>query len=105
MCNSSLLEVAQRVCWFQSPEETLKNQRFFLNYVMVYAGFEDMKTVLEYYTKADFLDALTHALCGVFDKKSWQFWHIYCGAFEVPPLPKRRFPGYEPITSTASPKS
>lgn len=94
--NQELLDIARRVVWFEPPEKVIKNKRLFLTYLMTYGTDEDTDTVRsKYYSRKDFIEVLQNPLIGVFDKKSWKYWHV---AFfekyideEVPNLPKRKF--------------
>ncbi|MCL2567352.1 MAG: hypothetical protein FWE18_04590 [Alphaproteobacteria bacterium] len=86
-----LLKAARRVIWFQKPEETLKNKIHFLNYLMTYGTEEDILVAYKYYTQKDFKEALKKAIPGIFDVKSWNYWHIVLDITPTPPLPRRKF--------------
>lgn len=83
-----LLAVAARVVWFEPPEKTLAAPRLFLAHVMTYGTLEDVLLVRRYYSEQAFLDALEHAPAGIFDPRSWAYWHT---AFHlpIPQLPSR----------------
>jgi hypothetical protein len=86
-----LAQVARRVVWFKTPEETLQDPVFFLAHVMTYGMVEDILTVKKHFTPEDFRRALEQAPPGVFDKRSWAYWNVMFDRWPVPPLPKRRF--------------
>ena len=84
-----LLAVAKRVVWFQSPRETLQGPRHFLTYLMTYGTLEDVAAVLVAIGEAPFIAALDDPLPGIFDGRSWRFWHFKLKGQVAPPLPKR----------------
>ncbi len=85
-----LLEVADRVVCFKSPEETLRDSVFFLAYVMTYGMPRDLRILRQVYSDNDLREALSQAPAGVFDPRSWSYWHVILGLEPVPPLPRRR---------------
>lgn len=87
--SKDLLIVARRVIWFQKPEEALSDKIHFLNYLMTYGSEEDIVIAYKYYTKKDFKEALIKAIPGIFDVKSWNYWHIILDMTPTPPLHKR----------------
>ena len=90
-----LLAVAKRVVWFQPPEETLGDTTLFLNHVMTYGTVPDVLTVREHFDDQALRDALRDAYPGVFDARSWAYWHTVLGMTPVPELPIRKIPGTE----------
>lgn len=88
--NPELLQVARRVVWFKKPEDTLNNPIHFLAYLMTYGFYEDIQIVRNYLTLEDFAVALEHAPPGVFDPRSWAYWHLICHRHPLPPLPERK---------------
>ncbi len=93
MMDQDLMGVASRVCWFKAPAEVLADSIFFLGHVMTYGTIEDILTVKRHYTDQEFVDALENAPSGVFDPRSWSYWHVVYGKLPVPPLPERGIPG------------
>jgi hypothetical protein len=86
---SSLLSIAEKVFWWGKPEEWVQDTARFAAQVMTYGDWEDVRTTLNLLGKDAFLDVLNNPPAGVFDQKSWTFWHrYYCRA--VPPLPVRK---------------
>ncbi len=88
----TLLEVARRVVWFQPPHETLRDEVQFLNHVMIYGSSEDTATVRRAYGDEALRDALRNAWPGIFDPRSWSYWHTVLGMLPVPPMRVRQFP-------------
>ena len=84
----SLLSVAQRVFWWGKPEEWLDDTFRLAAQVMTYGDWEDVRTTLKALGEKAFLDVLNRPPPGVFDEKSWTFWHLYF-RLPVPPMPVR----------------
>ena len=86
-----LLTVAKRVVWFKPPAATLANDVFFLNFLMVYGTPEDLAVAMRRYDDDDFRRALREALPGIFDARSWAYWHARLDMEPAPPRPVREF--------------
>ena len=84
-----LLEVAKRVVWFRPPAEALADTYHFLAHVMTFGTIADVRAIEAEMQPGDWHEALMHAPPGIFDARSWAYWHLKCGK-EVPPLPQRR---------------
>lgn len=99
-----LLRVAKRMVWFKTPEEALRDQVLFLNHVMTWGTVGDIGTTRSYFAEDDFREALKRARPGVFDPRSWAYWHLVLNMGPAPPLPRRRLPQQEvyPPVSTSS---
>ena len=91
----SLLAVARRVVWFKQPEETLADPIHFLAHVMTYGTAEDLQALNDSVGAHALREVLRHPPPGVFDGRSWAYWHYRLGLTPpgqpVPPLPQRRF--------------
>ena len=88
---ADLLVVAQKVVWYEKPEEALANLMTFLSHLMVYGSSADVSVVERYVPTEEFRRVLEHAPAGVFTREAWEKWHERFG-MSVPPLPRRRFP-------------
>lgn len=87
-----LLAVAKRVVWFKPPVVTLADDVFFLNFLMVYGTAEDVMVARQRYDDDDFRRALRNAMPGIFDERSWAYWHARLEMGPAPPRPVRKFP-------------
>jgi hypothetical protein len=85
----ALLNVARRVVWFQEPEETLSDPVQFLAHLMTYGTIEDLAAVDGMVGPEEFAEALRRAPRGVFDGRSWAYWHLRFGEQPAPKLPAR----------------
>jgi hypothetical protein len=52
-----LRAVAERVVWFETAEETLRQPKRFLAYLMTFGTLEDILTACRYFSKQDFAAA------------------------------------------------
>lgn len=85
-----LAKVAQRVVWFEQPEEALADPIRFVTYAMTYGTHDDMNVIRRYLSDDELWEVLTHAPPGIFDPRSWAYWHLKLGRYPPPPLPTRR---------------
>ena len=88
---AELLGVARRMVWYKSPEEALADPALFLSYAMTYGTVDDLRVVRAHYTDAQLRQALRSGLPGIFDARSWAYWHAVLDIEPVPDLPVRRF--------------
>ena len=85
----ALTKVAQQVCWYESPQEVLNDQRRFLNMVMARATFENLLIVNKYFSQDALRDAFLNAPPGLYDKPSWAYWGLMLLNDQSSPLPVR----------------
>jgi hypothetical protein len=85
-----LRDLAAKLFWWKGPAEALADQRRFLAQAMTFADWDDMLVVVDTYGEEALRTALTDAPPGVFDRRSWSYWHARLGVKPVPPLPRRR---------------
>ena len=88
---NELHQVAKRVVWFDSPEQTLQNPSLFLAHLMVYGTIEELIIAKRHYADDDFIEVLNHPPPGVFDARSWSYWNLVYDRYPAPPLGLRRF--------------
>lgn len=86
-----LAKVAQRVIWFEPPDEALADPIRFVTYAMTYGTHDDMNVIRRYLSDDELREALNHAPPGIFDPRSWAYWHLKLGHYPPPPLPTRAF--------------
>lgn len=85
-----LHRVAERVVWFKEPQETLRDPVLFLNHVMTWGTVEDLRVVRAHFTDDDLRAALGNAYPGIFDARSWSYWHLMLDLGPAPALPVRK---------------
>ena len=72
--------------------KALADQPHFLAMLMTYGTLEDTRWLLSNYPPEELRDALRQAPPGIFNGRSWHYWHLKLGLEPVRPLPKRRLP-------------
>lgn len=87
-----LLGIARRLLWWLPPEEALERPVRFLAQVMMMGTWDDVQCVLGEVGAEEFRRVLLDAPPGVFDQRSWHYWHHVFGIEPVPPLPRRKLP-------------
>lgn len=87
-----LLTIARRVCWWKKPEETLASPVSFLARLMTLGSWDEVRAVRTRIGDLPFRRVLQHPPAGIFDARSWHYWHYALGFGVVPPLPERRIP-------------
>lgn len=85
-----LLEVAGRLVWWQDPQSALTDERRFLAQAMTDGSWVEMQIVREIYGDDALRAVLREGPPGVFDTRSWSYWHLVLGDGRTPPLPRRR---------------
>ena len=84
-----LANVAKRVIWFEHPEEAIADPIRFVTYAMTYGTHEDMKVVRQYLSDDELREVLANAPSGIFDARSWAYWHLKVDRYPPPSLPTR----------------
>jgi hypothetical protein len=84
-----LARIARKIFWWGTPEEALENTDRFLAQVMVYGDWDDVSETLSMFGEDAFRNVLREPPSGVFDLKSWTYWHHRLGVAPLPPLPSR----------------
>jgi hypothetical protein len=85
----TLHTIARRMFWWLSPEEALASPTRFGAQVMTYGTWDDVQTVKRQLGEETFRKSLENPPVGIFDLRSWVYWHRYFGIDPVPPLPRR----------------
>ena len=86
---TSLADVARRVVWFKPPRETLEDEVLFVNRVMIHGRAEDILEMRRHFDDEVLRNALRNARPGIWDARSWAWWHVVLDLEPVPPLPVR----------------
>ena len=90
--NEDVLNVARNVIWFEPPERALTDPIRFLAYLMTYGTADEVTVIMRYLDYDDFREALDRAPPGIFDARSWNYWHLMTDRYPSPPMPKRVIP-------------
>jgi hypothetical protein len=84
--------LAQRLIWWKRPEEAIEFPRRLLAQVMTLGTWEDVQLAKQIWNRDEFVAVLHDPPPGVFDARSWNYWHTVLGLLPAPALPERRFP-------------
>ena len=85
-------DLARRLVWWKTPGTALADRNRFLAQVMTYGTWADIQEARRTWPEEAFREALKNSPPGVFDPRSWTYWHHILELLPVPPLPKREFP-------------
>jgi len=86
--NRELEKVARALFWWEPPEQALAEPQRFFAQVMTLGTWQEVQLVKSVFGSDAFRDALQHAPPGVFDGRSWAYWHAVFRLPE-PALPVR----------------
>lgn len=89
---TDLETVAKRLFWWKSSAEALADPVRFLAQVMTYGTVEDLVVARRHYPREDFRRVLDEPPPGVFDPRSWAYWHVVFGLEPPAELPRRILP-------------
>ena len=90
---ADLVVVARRCVWFSSPEQALARPVHLIAHVLTYGTHEDVQVLRRHVSDDTLAAALDQAPPGVFDGRSWAYWHLKLnGRRHPPPLPERLLP-------------
>ncbi len=84
----SIEKVAARVVWWKKPEETMKYPEHLIAHAMAHGTLEDLQLLEKTFGIDAFKAVLKKPLPGIFDERSWVFWHIRF-KWPVGEMPKR----------------
>ncbi|MGI8436927.1 MAG: hypothetical protein ACR2NX_08485 [Chthoniobacterales bacterium] len=88
----ALARLAQRLVWWKNPAEALADPDRFLAQLMTFGTWNDLQEATRFWPEDQFRSALRRAPAGVFDRRSWAYWHHRLDLLPVPPLPTRKLP-------------
>ena len=86
-----LRNLARRMVWYKSEEQTLAESDLLIAHVMQYGRTQDVVTLLSYVSKDTIAKRLDHLPVGILDQRAWHYWNIVCGRNPVPAMPTRDF--------------
>lgn len=89
---TGLEAVAKRLFWWEEPSGALADPVRFLAQVMVYGTPEDLGVAQLHFPAEAFRKVLDAPPPGLFDPRSWAYWHAVFGLAIPPSPPGRRIP-------------
>ena len=87
-----LIQLARRLVWWKPPEEALRAPERVIAQVMALGTWDDIETAKRHWGIEAFRRVLAAPPPGVFDRRSWNYWHVVFGIAPTPPLPVRNIP-------------
>lgn len=84
--------LAERLVWWKPAADALAHEDRLLAQVMTFGTWDDIAEARRFWPEARFREALHRSPSGVFDPRSWFYWHIMLDLLPVPPLPQRKLP-------------
>lgn len=84
----TLEQVAKRLVWWESIDETFDNKTRFIAQIMNLGNLEDVRIMLATYSESELRSVLESPPAGVFSYPSWNFWRLKLGLRQKP-LPRR----------------
>jgi len=86
---TELEQIAAHLFWWKAPQEALADRHRFLAQLMVYGTTEDVE-VRRHFGDDELRSVLADAPPGLFDPRSWAYWHLVLGLGPPGELPRRR---------------
>ena len=84
-----LHRLAARVAWWDTPAHTVSRLDHFLARVMTLGTWDDVNAIEAFYGASRLRQALQSASPGIFDARSWHYWHPRLDLGDAGPLPTR----------------
>jgi hypothetical protein len=88
----ALRRIAQRLFWWKPPGEALADPWRFAAQVMTLGNWEDVQVTRSALGDDYLRETLRKPPAGVFDERSWSYWHAVFDIAPAPPLPRRSLP-------------
>ena len=85
--------MARKYVWWQPPERTVADERLFLAQMMTLGSVDDVRWLLSRVSEDRLREVLRDPPAGVFNSRSWRYWHLRLGCDPIPELPARPMPG------------
>lgn len=77
-------DVARRMVWWKAPAGALVDSGQLVARVMAYGALSDVQVILRELGPQALADSLQNAPPGIFDVRSWRYWHVVLGLPESP---------------------
>ena len=84
--------MARKYVWWQPPDATLADRPLLLAQMMTLGTVDDVRWLLSWTSEEELRSVLDNPPVGVFNGRSWHFWHLRLGYVPVPSLPARPLP-------------
>ena len=85
--------LASKYVWWQDPRLTLADPRLFIAQSMTLGTLDDVRWPIDQVPADELRQVLRQVLreppIGIFNERSWRFWHLRLDCRPIPPLPNR----------------
>jgi hypothetical protein len=88
-----LRRLARRLIWFEKPGDALRDRMRLAAYALTYGTHADVKLLRRYMPIRQLHQLLKRPPPGIFDARSWAYWHLKLTGKPAPALPRRRLTG------------
>ena len=89
---AELTQLARRLIWWKPPEESLRSPERVIAQVMALGTWDDIELAKREWGIGALRSVLATPPPGVFDRRSWNYWHVIFDIAPVPELPVRKLP-------------
>ena len=84
--------IASKYVWWQEAQQTLEDPCLLAAQIMTLGTLEDVQWLLGRMSRDALRRILREPPIGIFNERSWRFWHLQLGVSPTPPLPARPLP-------------
>jgi hypothetical protein len=81
-----------KLFWWKTEDEVLRDPVRLAAQAMTLGTWDDVLLIRRELGDSLLREALWRPPSGVFDARSWHYWHLLFGIDPVPPLPRRELP-------------
>ena len=81
--------LARKYVWWQDPRLTLADPRLLIVQVMTLGTLDDVRWLIDRVPADELRQVLREPPIGIFNERSWRFWHLRLDCRPIPPLPAR----------------
>ena len=84
--------MASKYVWWQVPRLTLADPRLLIAQLMTLGTLDDVRWLIDQVPADALRRVLRKPPVGIFNERSWRFWHLRLDCRPIPPLPVRQSP-------------
>ena len=84
--------MASKYVWWQAPRLTLANPHLLIAQLMTLGTLDDVRWLIDQVPADVLRRVLREPPIGIFNERSWRFWHLRLDCRPIPPLPVRQSP-------------
>ena len=87
--NRRAAALARKYVWWQEPRLTLADPHLLIAQVMTLGTLDDVRWLIDRVPADELRQVLREPPIGIFNERSWRFWHLRLDYRPIPPLPAR----------------